>query len=145
MNLRRTVPPEQMTARARIYLTIAAAQHLLIAGGLLLFPGAWSTPSFAVLAGLAPLWVWGALMLAGGLHLTWSALTGSEGHARVALVGAAVLAALWSAGFLLAWEHGVATALGGIVFAAVAGKDLMVCGQPLRSPFEPIVREFAGE
>ena len=128
----------EMTWRARGYLTIAGARHFLtgLAAVLMheLFP--------QVDLGLS-IFAWGILFLVGGTHLWFAAATGSENHARIGLALSAVVTSVWAAGFLAAWAGGVvASPLGGILFATLTFKDLTIVRDPMRSPFEPIIREY---
>lgn len=138
------VPEEQMTWRARTYLAIGGTRHLCT--GTIAFVAAryYDDSPWAVLISVLSLKVWALAFIVGGLHFFYSAIMGEEWQARVALVVSAALTASWSAGFLLSAIEGSITALLiGVLLAALAGKDLVVCAQPLRSPFEPILRRIA--
>lgn len=142
MNLH--VPPEQMTWRARAYLTIGAARHILVGALSIVVSHDFDGTPWAVVINVLPLWIWGIVFLAGGLHLAFAAAIGDEGHARWGLVISASLTAGWATGFLLATLQGSVSAfLIGVLFAALSLKDFVVCAQPLRSPFEPVMRRYA--
>ena len=137
------VPEEQMTWRARAYLGVGSLRHLLIGSAIMAAEDQFDSDSFSVIISILPLYAWGVVFLIGGLHLAWAALRASEGHARTALVISAGMTAAWGVGFLLAFvQGGVVSPVGAILFSALAAKDLVVCAQPLRSPFEPIVRKY---
>lgn len=138
------VPPEKMTVRARLYLAIGAARHLSVAAIAFVAANYYDGSPWAVLISVLSLKVWALAFFIGGLHFAYSATVGDEAQARVALVVSAALTASWAAGFFLSAVEGSATAVFiGVLLAALAGKDLVVCAQPLRSPFEPIVRKIA--
>jgi len=138
-----SVPEEQMTWRARAYLVIAAARHILVGAACIVLVADFDGDSFQVIRAVLPVWVWGVAFLVGGAHLTYAAIRGSEGHARVALSLSAISTSVWAAGFLLAYQEGGAVSPIGVIFAtALTAKDLVICRQPMRSPFEPIVREY---
>ena len=137
------IPPEQMTWRARAYLATGALRHILIGAAIVVAEGQFDSDSFSVIISVLPLVAWGIVFLIGGFHLAFAALTGHEGQARTALVMSAGMTTAWGMGFLLAWaQGGVVSPVGAILFSALAAKDLVVCAQPLRSPFEPIVRKY---
>lgn len=138
---RAKVLPEQMTGRARMYLAIAAVRHLLIAASTWLFTPYFTSPSFGQIRTIMPLQWWGILFAGAGLTCGIGALIGRETLARVGLILSASSSALWAGGFLAAALTGhTAAPTGVIIWWAVAFKDLVVCRQPLRSPFEPLVR-----
>lgn len=137
------IPEEQMTWRARAYLCVGALRHLALGVTGLTLPGTYDGDAFGILLGVLSLTMWSVLFLVGGLHLAYAAGRGNVGHARVALILSAAMTAAWAVGFLLAFfEGGVVSPLGTILFSALVLKDLVQCGQPLRSPFEPIVRKY---
>ena len=138
-----SVPEEQMTWRARAYLTVGALRHLLIGSAIVAAEDQFDSDSFSVIISILPLAAWGVVFLVGGLHLAYAAVRAREGAARTALVMSAGMTAAWGMGFLLAFiQGGVVSPVGAILFSALAAKDLVVCAQPLRSPFEPIVRKY---
>lgn len=135
-----------MTVRAQAYLCVAALRHLALGIVALTLPGVFGGAAMRVTLQVFTLQVWAVLFIVGGAHLAYSAGRGHVGHARVALVISACMTSAWAGGFLLAFRaSGFASPLGGIggiVFTALVLKDLVQCGQPLRSPFEPIVRKY---
>lgn len=136
------VSPTVMTWRARAYLSIASARHLVIGTSMLLLPHTYDTRSYHLLFRDLPSVFWSVIVLIGGLYLAYAAYRASELHARVALILSCGIASMWAASFALIAFHGYASVLATAVFGALAGKDLLVCGQPLRSPFEPLVRMY---
>lgn len=139
------VPPDVMTWRARGYLGIAAARHLAAGIYIVTVPGDFTADAYQVIREILPMRVWGLLFLAGGIHMAYAALAGREPHARTGLTMSAVASGSWAAGFFMSYfVGGIVTLLGGIIFTALTLKDLVVCAQPMRSPFERIVREYAG-
>ena len=57
----------------------------------------------------------------------------------------AVITSLWAMSFALAWhEGGVVSPVGAIIATSLTAKDLVICRQPMRSPFEPLVKEYVG-
>lgn len=138
------VPPDVMTWRARGYLGIAGARHFAVGAYVLTRPEDFSADAYQVIREILPMRAWGVLFLIGGLHIAYAALAARESHARTGLTFSAVASGCWAAGFLMGYYvGGVVTLLGFIVFTALTGKDLVVCAQPMRSPFERIVREYA--
>lgn len=133
-----------MTWRARAYLIATAVQHTLAGLSCLLLPETFDGDAFQVVRTIAPMWAWGILFLAGGIHLAYAAARSSEIAARVGMPLSALMISLWAAGFVLAFnEGGAVSPIGAILTASLTFKDLIVCGQPMRSPFEPLVKEYA--
>lgn len=145
MTLIPPVPPEVMTWRARAYVGVTATRNAALGACAIGLPGDFSGDSYQVITEIAPISVWGVMFFIGGSHLAYAAVTGNEGHARTGLSLSAVSTSLWAAGFYMAYfVGGVVTLIGAIVFTALTLKDLIVCAQPMRSPFERIVREYVG-
>lgn len=138
----RHVSPVVMTWRARAYLTIASARHLAIGGSMLILPHTYDTRSYHLLFHDIPSVFWSVVLLIGGAHLAYAAIRANELHARIALILSCGISSMWAASFAFIAFHGYASILATAVFGALAGKDLLVCGQPLRSPFEPLVRLY---
>lgn len=137
------VVPEQMTGRAQAYLTVAGLRHIAI-GAACLAVGRWFTsPGYAQIKAIpGGLMTWGIVSLAVGIACLTAAGRRSENLARFALLSSAVVTGLWAAGFWLAMFDGTITGpTGPAIWTAVTAKDLIVCRQPLRSPFEPLIRE----
>lgn len=136
---------EVMTWRARAYLSIGACRHLAIGASCLLVGQTFQSEAFAQIKAVFPIWLWGVVFVLGGLHMGYAAASASETAARVAMTFSAVVTSVWAAGFIMAFEPsgGVVSPVGGILFTALTLKDLVVCRQPMRSPFEPIVKEYA--
>ena len=132
----------QMTPRARVYLTIAAGRHLLTGGFILTAPDLFVTAAFIPIIKAAPLWAWGLMFLGSGLVCATAGLRKSEGAARLGLVLSATSTGMVGVGLLLAAISQQASPLGSIVFLAVAAKDLTVCTDPLRSPFEALAQRI---
>ena len=93
-----TMPEEVMTWRARAYLLITAGQNALIGLSCLMLHDsvAFEGDAFRIVRSLLPMWVWGVLFLAGGVHLFTAALRGSELLARVGMPLSAVITSLWA-------------------------------------------------
>lgn len=137
-----TITPDKMTGRARRYLLIAAVRHLLIAVSTWVAADQFTSSSFDVIRAILPLWAWGVVFAGAGLTCAAAAVTGREILARVGLILSASSSALWAGGFLASYFAGELTSPTGVViWWAVTVKDLIVCEQPLRSPFEALIRQ----
>ncbi len=133
-----------MTLRARAYLAICAARHLLLGVLCLGRPADFTSPSFEGTRSL--LWflpigddhmlmLWGATFIAAGLTAAAVALAGDHAAARRALTGSVIVTALWIGG--LAWPVLAWHATGWpwvIVWVSLAAKDVTVLCDPLRDP-----------
>ncbi|WP_193613171.1 hypothetical protein [Nocardioides lijunqiniae] len=134
-----------MTKRARGYLTVTALRHVAVGIVCLALPNDFKGDSYQIIIEVLPIGLWGLLFLAGGAHLGYAAVKGDERQARIGLSLSAVSTSLWAAGFFMAYfVGGIVTLIGGILWTALTLKDLVVCAQPMRSPFERITREYVG-
>lgn len=129
----------RMTARARWYLAIASARHLLTAAFALSVPHSFQSTSFIPIINVAPLWFWGIVFLGAGLACGSACLLRNELLARIGLTWSATSTAIVAAGLLISWATGdLSSPTGPIIWAAVALKDFTVQADPLRSPFEAL-------
>lgn len=144
------VPPvgERLTPRARAYLLIACLRHGVAGLALLIFPGAFASPSFDGIKGALPLqhrhslMAWGVVFLFTAIVCGWAAASAREGSARIALSGSIFASLVWLGGFIAATALGVQISpMGAIFCAALVAKDLTMLRDPLRNPFEPIARK----
>lgn len=136
-----------MTWRARAYLIVTAIQNVLIGISCIVLADteAFDGDAFQIVKHILSMPAWGLVFIAGGAHLMYAAIKGSELHARIAMPLSAVTISLWAMGFALAWQAGgVVSPVGAIFATSLTVKDLIVCAHPLRSPFEPLVQEYAG-
>jgi hypothetical protein len=138
----RSVPPEQMTARARRYLAYQAARHGIIGGAMLMVPSAFNQPGFDSLRTIFPLWLWGVVMVVGAVWLTTAAISGAESQAQAALVLSVGISAMWAVGWALVMSRGFATIVGVTIFTVLALTDLNNVRNPLSAPFEPIIAMY---
>lgn len=142
---RREYDPQEMTPRARLYLTIAAVRHLLVALPCLLAPQLFVSASFRQIADVLPMQAWGVVFLGVSLACATAAVSRSEVMARVGLILSAASTAVWAGGLTAAlFTTTITGPTGPVIWWAVTFKDLVVCRQPMRSPFEPLVRMALG-
>lgn len=141
--------PERMTPRARAYMSIVAARHVLVGLACIVLPDHFTSTSYDVLKGflgtlLSPdqtLVAWGCAFVAVGSLAAYAAVTGREEPARSALRASVTTTALWAGGFLAVIFTGASAGWSGvIVWTALAAKDLTMLRDPLRNPFEDLVR-----
>ena len=86
--------------------------------------------------------MWGTVSLIIGAIGIVAAICRNDVWARVGLIASATLTGLITVGlFLSTFASPVAGVMGVVVFAAVTVKDLIVCQDPIRSPFEALFRE----
>lgn len=141
-----TLPGERtpMTGRAKAYLWIGALRTWPVAAACFVDPLLFQGPAFEYLRSAAPIWGWGIALTISGLLSAVAALSGREWMARVALIVSASLTFCWAIGFAFAAAKGNLVSPLGITWGlALAAKDLVVCRQPLWSPFEQLVRKVA--
>ena len=151
--IREHLGPPMMTHRARAYLVIVGARCLALAVCCLAMPGSFRSPSYEVIKQVIPspsaqaaLAIWGVVFGVGAILAVVAAVAGNEDVARWALVVSALTSSLWVGGFFAAMFTGTLTGpTGPIVWGAVVLKDLTMLRQPLRNPFEPLIRKVADE
>jgi len=149
----RFTDPTGLTLRARTYMGIVSMRHLLIGAFCLIRPGDFQSPSYGgvkdALGFLAPdtaLMVYGLAFIIAGVASAVPVVTGGDGAARAGLLISVVVTGLWVGGFFAAiWDGTIAGPTGPVVWCAVLAKDLTMLREPLRNPFEPIVRRIAAE
>lgn len=133
-----------MTTRARWYLWIASARHLLTGGFALFAAHTFKSTSFLPIIEAAPLWVWAFIFIGAGLACFVAATWQHEGLARLGMTWSATSTLLVGVGLLIAVFTGqLSSPTGPIIWLAVALKDFVVCAQPIRSPFEGLTEHLA--
>ena len=145
------VPPgERMTPRARVYMAICAARHVLVALACLVLTQTFTSGSYAGVKGFLHWFVpadsmlrtWGLVFAVVGSLAVLGAVTGRVELARNALLASVIVTFCWVGGFIASIASGEsAGATGVIAWAALAGKDLTMLQDPLRNPFEPLIRK----
>ena len=144
----------KLSPRARIYLATAVAQHAIIGGWCLLDPDAFTSSAFAGLRSALPfvdpgqaMATWGMLLANIAVLCLVAVVAGSEGWARAALLASVAVEGMWLGGYLYSVANGLLTGpVGPVIWTAVVARDLTMLRQPLRNPFEPVVRRvLAGE
>ena len=132
-----------MTARARWYLGIAAGRHLLVGAFALAMSGSFRSTSFIPILSAAPLWLWAIVFIGAGLACAAAAVTKSEPLARLGMAWSATSTLIVAVGLLLAvFTKDLSSPTGPIIWLAVAFKDFVVCAQPIRSPFEGLAEHL---
>ena len=135
---------ERMTGRARGYLLIAATRHLFIGVACIFFAGQFTSPAYRQIEAVLPIPAWGWLFIFVSVVCFPAAIMGNGNAARAGLILSAASTAVWAGGFIAAIWLDVAAGrpvsgpTGVVVFLAVAAKDLVVCRNPMRSPFEDL-------
>lgn len=135
---------ERMSTRARGYLSIAGARHLLIGLACIIGSDLFDSPAFIQIKQVLPITLWGVLFLTNAALCLAAAVVGHGGLARTSLIYSAASTAVWAGGFIAAFVAALETnqpltaPTGVVIYLAVAGKDLVVCRNPMRSPFEDL-------
>lgn len=135
-----------MKWRARAYLLVGAARHVALAASAVWLSQALDDDTDLVVVRILPLSIWGVVLAFGALHLAYAALVGSGDHARTALVVSAGMTTAWAVGSGFSAINATSTAWSGALFVisillmALALKDLIQCADPLRAPFDPVIR-----
>jgi len=139
--------PTQMSSRARKYLVIAALRHGIIGLFILVLPFLFKNAAFVPLVEYTHLWTWGAVFVAIAITCAAAAKMRKRDLARLSMIASAAstavtaFAVLW--GVVETWilyANGEMDAPSSpfvvILLAAIAAKDYIICGQPMRTPFE---------
>lgn len=141
------IPPEQMTSRARWYLIIVTGYCLFMAYGLFFYQDWFRTANLAPVIDMIPfqLTAWGVIHTVIGALAFYAAYKGSGSAAYQTLIAAFVIVGLWAFGFV--WAAGMAIHTGNkagwsgaVVYTSLALTHLVQARQPIRSPFDPIMR-----
>ena len=141
--------PEKMTGRARAYMLVASGRHLGLGVVILAAHDIFrDDPRFDFIQSTLawtgdPFILWGLLFFLTGVVCFLSAILKKEPLARSALIASATATAFWATGLLAGALLGNLSAwAGAILLSALVGKDLVVSRQPLRSPFEAVLRRI---
>lgn len=138
----------RMSVRARVYLWLTALPALGVGLFCLLGGQMLRAPAYSVIraVGFDSMVFWGVLYLLVAVTSVAAAIRANETLARVALMSSAGVMAGWAAGFGIAYHtHHLAGPAGVLIWGTLAVKDLAVCRQPLRSPFESIASALSHE
>jgi hypothetical protein len=148
--------PEAMTRRARWYLGIATFRHGSLGLFCLIMPWLFGNAAFIPILDFLPIWGWGAAMAGCAVICGLAAVLRSGDWARWAMVISATITTVLAAGVLIGisivwwqWITGLrevpVSPVLPIILGSLAAKDFVVCAQPIRSPFESVVRLVTGE
>lgn len=145
--------PEAMTRRAQWYLCIGGSRHAVLGWFAIVKADQFTSGVWVPIISYAPLCFWGGAMLLVALLMFVSAGCRSAKLARLALVLSGTLTLTVGAGILIGligiWTDGnpatTATPVLPTLLLSLALKDYAVCTQPLRSPFESILRSVKWE
>lgn len=148
--------PEAMTRRARWYLGIATFRHGSLGLFCLIMPWLFGSAAFIPILDFIPIWAWGSVMVFCAIVCGLAARLRSGDWARWGMVISATITTVLAAGVLIGvsivwweWLHQLRDAPASpvlpIILGSLAAKDFVVCAQPIRSPFESVVRLVAGE
>lgn len=141
--------PEAMTKRGRVYLLAAFLSHAAVGAFILCFPRQFAAAAFIPIVNTLPMPAWGCMFVVSGLLCGAAAWLRQANLARVGLVAsAATLGActigLWI-GIIGVWLSGHTVSPISVIFmSTIVAYDLIVCTQPLRSPFETLRGRLAG-
>lgn len=142
-----THDPDAMTGRARAYLILNALGFGTIGWFCIAHSEQFQAAAYIPIVNALDVRWWGVLFALGGIVSASGAWTRSPGWARAGLVmSAGVLggcsAGLWI-GIIAVWIAGKpATPISTIIMTLVVGFNLIMCSQPMRTPFEQVLARF---
>lgn len=135
--------PASMSSRARSFLVVAAIHFGVTGVTILAFPNLYAAPAYIPLADPSRLWIWGGSFTLTGIVCGAAALTSWPAFARAGLSLAFVVLTVSSAaigvGVVDSWLDPNlvnSSPMVPLTLAALAVKDLLMVGQPLRTPTE---------
>lgn len=133
--------------RARAYVATLAVRDFGMAVWAATWPAALWTRAGVPLLSLLPLYGWAAVFAAGCTAAALAAVTGREPLARAVLSVGAVVNASWAAALCILWARDPAGGFAplAVTWAALAVKDMLVVGFPLRAPLEELAAAKAAE
>jgi hypothetical protein len=132
-----------MSTRARGYLTVATIHFGLIGISIVGWPQLYSSSAFLPIVEFTHLFVWGLAYLVTSALCFLAAFTRWPTFARAGLICAFIV--LFVSSFAVAWgvvsswvdtDPASASPVVPLSFAALAAKDLLMVGRPLRTPME---------
>ena len=140
--------PTAMTLRARTYLIVVDGLRAIILGSFLtLDPHVFDAHTYDTARALTGgnLWLWGLMFLAAGGYAIYCAVVGSSFHARIALVTSATITAVWASLYILNTVVLDISLAPWVMLSTIAlvVTDLLMCSEPLRTPFEAFARQQA--
>lgn len=136
--------PDAMTSRARGYMLTVSGRHLVMAGFIFAAPERFTARGFKPMTDSWPLWAWGSIIALIGVVALAASVWRREALARTGLIASASLSGLVAIGLTIAAvQSPVGGVTGAIIFWALTAKDLIVCQDPIRSPFEALSQRKA--
>lgn len=134
-------PPDEMSPRARVYLSAGMFRHITVGLFCILAADQFAAAAFLPIIGFVPLKYWGASMVLTAWTLGFGAFLRHRTIARVGLIMSAGITALLATGLWLGagfvwFSGGKATPITAIILTALVVKDLAVCTDPMKTPLE---------
>lgn len=135
-----------LSLRARAYLWSYTVANILLGVFLLFTPELFQSQSFDALRAVFALPVWGAIYLVVAVVTFVGAYKGTEKPARAALLANLVTTGGFFAGFTAAMiENTSSSPSGPIAWGLLTILNLIMLSNPLRTPFEDLVKEITEE
>jgi hypothetical protein len=144
--------PERMTTRARVFMAVVATRNIVVGLSLLLAQKQYGEPNlaFGVVRAVMPIPVWGIAMVAIGILAGCSAAALLRPWATWAIALSATISGTWCMCLSIQFVQ-VLQVAGGlspmlpVLWGALTAKDLVIAWQPMRSPFEPVIRRLLSD
>ena len=141
MTLPHPAPPEEMSIRARVYLSAGLFRHLTTGLFCIFAANQFAAAAFIPIINFVSLPVWGGSMVCAAVALGCGAWLRHRTIARVGLIMSAAITALLASGLWLGagfiwFSGGKATPITAIILTALVVKDLAVCTDPMKTPLE---------
>jgi uncharacterized membrane protein len=144
--------PEQMTVRARLFLSIVAVRNVALGISMFTAPYFYSptNPVFDLIREIAPIEVWGWIMLLIGLAAAHSAIAMSRSWAKWGINASATVSTMWAVSLLIQFvllsdEHPPMSPMLPVLWFALTAKDFVIAYQPMRSPLEGAGRRLLND
>lgn len=135
-----------LSLRARAYLWSYTLANLAMGVTLVTMPASFQSQSFDAVRAVCPLWVWGMIYLCVAVVTFWGAYRGTERPARLGLLANLITTGGFFAAFVVASVQNTSSSPSGpIAWGLLAVINLIMLANPLRTPFEDLVKEMTEE
>lgn len=131
----------EVDARAHVYLGIMICRLIVIGLTCLLDPASF-TGGYTIIAGIAPLWFWGSVMISIAAGGVCAIIFDNAKLARIMVLLSAVITGMWAFSLIGAAIDGVLSSIvTPIVWLSLTAKDLVVVSIPYAQPVDKILME----
>lgn len=131
----------EIQSRAHVYLGIMIFRLIAIGLIAVFSPKAFVSPAYAVVSMIAPLPVWGGVMIGIGLWILYAIYKDNSKWARIGVVLCAFITGIWAfsmVGAVVA-DRVYVTLIGPIIWGALTAKDLVMASMAYSAPIDKVL------